>query len=189
MAYLTARCPYCGIKINFSESSIDTLRRCEACSKEFVLRAAPSAPYSSGGCVGLLLALLFCGAAAAVGLGFVFWMAIARAPSVAVEAQPAVVEAQPAPVAPVEGPVETTAAPAPEPAPKELKTEPAPALNPDVRTWSDKSGKFSTEAKFGGMLGTTVTLHKADGTTVKLDLEQLSDSDRAWIAERRKSHP
>jgi hypothetical protein len=54
-----------------------------------------------------------------------------------------------------------------------------------TRVWHDKSGKFSTEARFGGMTNGVVTLHKPDGTTVKIGVNELSESDRKWIESRR----
>jgi hypothetical protein len=71
---------------------------------------------------------------------------------------------------------------------------PLPTLAPDdkagavlhTRRWSSHDGRFKTEARFGGMVGSTVTLHKSDGTTVKVQLDQLSDADKSWIRSRRK---
>jgi hypothetical protein len=57
-----------------------------------------------------------------------------------------------------------------------------------IRTWTDATGEFSAEARFGGMTGTTVTLHRKDGTTIKIDVQQLSDTDRKWIESRRMHH-
>lgn len=65
--------------------------------------------------------------------------------------------------------------------------EPAPQPKAtDVRTWTDRKGKFSTEATFGGMSNGTVTLHKNDGKTITIKLDQLSAADRDWIEARRK---
>jgi hypothetical protein len=61
----------------------------------------------------------------------------------------------------------------------------ASVQSPDVRTWTDKSGSFSTDARFGGMANDVVTLHKADGSTVKIKVDQLSEADREWIESRR----
>ncbi len=55
----------------------------------------------------------------------------------------------------------------------------------NTRTWHDRSGKFSTEARFGGMTSGVVTLHKSDGTTVKIRIDELSESDHKWIESRR----
>jgi hypothetical protein len=57
----------------------------------------------------------------------------------------------------------------------------------EVRTWTDKTGKFSTVASFGGMAGGSVTLRKSDGTTIKIPFEQLSKADQDWIEDRRKN--
>jgi DNA-directed RNA polymerase subunit RPC12/RpoP len=164
MAYQSGNCPRCGVKINFQDSSIGTWRRCQRCGQEFELKAAPGI-----GCIGNLVALLVLGVlAVSVCGGLVVWFA------------PSADSSPPAPAA--KAPTITSHAERPAP-PVE---EPKPA--PEVRTWSDKSGKFSTEATFGGMAGSTVTLHKPDGAAIKIQLDQLSDSDKAWIEERRKGH-
>jgi SLA1 Homology Domain 1 (SHD1) protein len=63
---------------------------------------------------------------------------------------------------------------------------PPPAVDPNLRTWTDKSRTFSVVARFGGMAGTKVTLHKTDGTTIRIELDQLSQADRDWIESRRR---
>jgi|GEM_PF-4540417 len=73
------------------------------------------------------------------------------------------------------------------PAPQVPRSVPDPIADSLLRTWTDRSGSFSVRARFGGMLGTTVTLKKLDGTSVKLDVSQLSEVDQAWI-EARKNH-
>ncbi len=75
-----------------------------------------------------------------------------------------------------------------EPAPPVARTRPPsmPVAEPQIRNWTDKSGAFTVMARFGGMAGTTVTLHKTDGTTIKVQLDQLCQADQDWIAARRR---
>jgi hypothetical protein len=53
------------------------------------------------------------------------------------------------------------------------------------RTFSDKTGKFATIAKFRSSNGAVVTLEKEDGTTVDVPVSKLSDEDREWIQDQR----
>jgi hypothetical protein len=43
MPYGYGHCPECGVKFNVRESSIGTMRRCQACGAKFILHAAPGA--------------------------------------------------------------------------------------------------------------------------------------------------
>ena len=58
--------------------------------------------------------------------------------------------------------------------------------NAKYRNWTDSTGKYKTEAEFGGMVGQKVTFIKRDGSKVQVPLEKLSDEDREWIAKRKK---
>ncbi|MGI9516531.1 MAG: SHD1 domain-containing protein [Pirellulaceae bacterium] len=64
----------------------------------------------------------------------------------------------------------------------------APALQspPEeaLRTWSDASGHYSVEARLVKVEGDKVHLEKADGTTVQVPIERLSESDRRYLARR-----
>ncbi len=53
-------------------------------------------------------------------------------------------------------------------------------------TWTNSSGEFKIEAKFGGMAGGIVKLIKKDGSAVRVPLEKLSDEDKRLI--KSKSH-
>ena len=109
---------------------------------------------------------------------------------------------QPAP--PVAASTESTQQVAPQPAAPQEPTPESPAEQPTstpedpqavqkesattvVRTWTDKTGKFSTEARFGGMASGSVALHKTDGATVKISFDQLSQADQDWIEARRRN--
>lgn len=48
-----------------------------------------------------------------------------------------------------------------------------------MRTWT--SGQFTIEAKFLSVTAGQVKLEKADGSTIDVPLERLSDADREWI--------
>jgi hypothetical protein len=51
----------------------------------------------------------------------------------------------------------------------------------ETRTWTDKTGKFSTEAEFVSVENGFVKLKKTNGKTIKLELEKLSQADREFI--------
>jgi len=55
-----------------------------------------------------------------------------------------------------------------------------------VRTWTDAGGKHTTEAVFVSQAGDLVRLRKADGSEVRLKLDQLSQADRDWIQEQSR---
>ena len=188
MTYSSGNCPQCGVKFNVRESSIDTVRTCKACGFKFVLRRAP---FSITGCLGNLIALISVGAFILVCCAGLAWFIVFQNAERPPPAQVATSEPAIAP----ESAVAESLATAPEPTPAieseapAVQPNPAPPSTPaptvDTRTWTDKTGKFSTEARFGGMIGTTVVLHKADGTTSKVQFDQISDADREWINERR----
>ena len=54
------------------------------------------------------------------------------------------------------------------------------------RTWNDKAGKHSTEAKFLEYQKGKVQLERKDGKTIELPLNQLSKEDQGWVRERLK---
>ena len=51
----------------------------------------------------------------------------------------------------------------------------------EFRTWSDRSGKFHTEAVFIEVTEGKVSLKKRDGTTISVPLEKLSDADQEYV--------
>ncbi len=55
---------------------------------------------------------------------------------------------------------------------------------PNVRVWTDNTGKHSISADFYGMIGDVVKLRKADGSIIAIKLERLSEKDKKWIDER-----
>ena len=55
------------------------------------------------------------------------------------------------------------------------------------RKWTDTTGKFKVEAKFMGIIGGKVKLMKADETTQLVPIDKLSESDREWITERKRT--
>jgi DNA-directed RNA polymerase subunit RPC12/RpoP len=199
MSYNTGHCPQCGVKFNARDSSIDTVRQCQACGFKFVLRRPPSifaAAFSAIGCVGSLITfLLLIGIAFAVCGGIAYMLGNFDESPPDKPASTAKTESPETPVAAEAAPpVADTDAPAAfstPPMADEPKRPPAVAeaqTADGMRHWADKSGKFSTEAKFGGLSGATVTLHKSDGTTIKVQFDQLSDADQKWIEGRRKAH-
>jgi hypothetical protein len=66
-------------------------------------------------------------------------------------------------------------------------TESAEAL--PVRTWSDSTGAFSAESQFVGVDSGAAMLKKADGRTVAVPLERLSQEDRDWVAKQTEAEP
>jgi hypothetical protein len=63
---------------------------------------------------------------------------------------------------------------------KEIKSPPS-QQTPMIRKWTDKSGKFSVEAKFASRIGEKVTLEKPDGSTIEINVTVLSEDDQAYI--------
>jgi len=59
----------------------------------------------------------------------------------------------------------------------------ATASGQEMRTWSDKSGKFKIKAKFVESSGDKVVLEKEDGTQVTVPLDKLSEADQKAVAE------
>ena len=57
----------------------------------------------------------------------------------------------------------------------------------ELRTWTDKSGKFKITAKFVSVEDGTVTLEKEDGKTIEIPLEKLSAADQKLVAEASAS--
>lgn len=53
-----------------------------------------------------------------------------------------------------------------------------------LRTWTDRSGKFSTRAELVRQDGDMIELRKDDGTLVKLSLDRLSDADQTFLREQ-----
>jgi len=51
----------------------------------------------------------------------------------------------------------------------------------EVRTWKDKTGKFSIRAELVESDGTKVTLKKTDGKVIKVPVDRLSDEDRQFL--------
>ena len=62
----------------------------------------------------------------------------------------------------------------------------APKSTTENRTWKDASGKFTLQAKFGGIIGGKVLLVKEDGSKVYLTREQLSEADNKHLDEITK---
>lgn len=56
----------------------------------------------------------------------------------------------------------------------------------DVRTWSDATGKFKIQAKFISSEDGKVTLEKADGSELEIELKKLSAADQKFIADLEK---
>jgi hypothetical protein len=71
------------------------------------------------------------------------------------------------------------------PAATPTKKAPAPATNENpVRKWSDRSGKFSVDARFYNLKGDRVALVKADGKLLEVPLSKLSDDDAKYVREQ-----
>lgn len=52
------------------------------------------------------------------------------------------------------------------------------------RTWTDATGKHSTEARLLGVTDGRAELEKRDGTTVNLPLEKLSEADLEFLRQQ-----
>ena len=59
---------------------------------------------------------------------------------------------------------------------------PAQELTSPQRNWTDKTGRFTVEAKLQSFRDGKVKLEKADGLVVELPLTKLSEQDQAYIA-------
>lgn len=57
----------------------------------------------------------------------------------------------------------------------------SPPGQPQVRTWTDHTGKYRTEAAFVESKDGKVTLRKKDGTVLNVPLEKLSDADQQYV--------
>ena len=68
----------------------------------------------------------------------------------------------------------------------ERKAAPA-APDAPVRKWSDKTGKFSVDARYQGTNGDKVVLAKADGKRIEVPIAKLSDEDGRYLQELRQS--
>jgi hypothetical protein len=51
----------------------------------------------------------------------------------------------------------------------------------EVRTWTDKTGKFKIEAEFVEVAGDSVRLRKADGKVISVPRTKLSDGDERFV--------
>jgi hypothetical protein len=93
--------------------------------------------------------------------------------------------AEPAPVAENRASAERATVPTSPELPQDER--PAEAAPRPIRTWHSASGKFSTDAEFLSAGLGKVKLRKADGTELTLELDQLSEDDRNWIADYARS--
>lgn len=57
---------------------------------------------------------------------------------------------------------------------------------PDFRTWSSADGRFTVEAEFAGASSGKVKLRKRDGSVIRVEIEKLSEEDKAYISDRAK---
>ena len=63
----------------------------------------------------------------------------------------------------------------------------AVSASAEVRTWKDKSGKFSIRAELVESDGTAVKLKREDGQVIKVPVDRLSDEDRKFLESLEKS--
>ena len=54
------------------------------------------------------------------------------------------------------------------------------------RTWTSADGGFTVKARMAGYAAGTVTLEKEDKTTIKVPLDQLSESDQQFVRDELK---
>lgn len=161
-------------------------------------RATPAAGTSpdddGGGCAGCLLAMVvcgFCSIAICMGLGFTLMMIPdAERPQITPTrnktdiAEP--VPAEPVVLAPTVERLDTAAAaaePIREPEPDPV---PPPATS-NLRTWQSAGGSFRVEAELLFYANGKVKLRKADGVEVFVEVDKLSEPDRSFIEEFKRS--
>jgi hypothetical protein len=56
-----------------------------------------------------------------------------------------------------------------------------------VRTWTDRSDKWSVEAELVSVADGMVTLKKADATTATVPIEKFSDEDQQFMREQTEA--
>jgi WD40 repeat protein len=61
------------------------------------------------------------------------------------------------------------------------------AIGEEARTWTDSSGKHKIKATLISLEDGTVTLEKADGSTIEIELAKLSKADQKYAAEAMKT--
>jgi hypothetical protein len=61
------------------------------------------------------------------------------------------------------------------------------AITDDLRTWTDKSGKFKIEAKFKTVENGKVVLENAKGERLEIDLDKLSPADKKFAEDSQKN--
>ncbi|HWB07719.1 MAG TPA: SHD1 domain-containing protein [Pirellulales bacterium] len=61
------------------------------------------------------------------------------------------------------------------------------AADEEVRTWTDVTGKHKIKAAFVSLEDGKVTLEKADGSQLEIELAKLSKADQKYVAEAMKS--
>ncbi len=62
----------------------------------------------------------------------------------------------------------------------------ATASGDSPRAWTDATGRFSIQASFVDAQDAQVRLRKADGTTISIPLDRLSEADRQFVANAPK---
>lgn len=63
----------------------------------------------------------------------------------------------------------------------------SPAVGEEPRTWTDATGKYKIKATFVSLDDGKVTLEKANGGTIEIELKKLSQADQKFVAEAMKS--
>jgi hypothetical protein len=56
-----------------------------------------------------------------------------------------------------------------------------------MRTWTSAGGNFSVDAELVSFANGKLKLRKTDGSEITVDLEKLSDGDKAWVEEYMRS--
>jgi hypothetical protein len=65
--------------------------------------------------------------------------------------------------------------------------KPVVTANPRIRTWRDKSGSYTVQAEYKWHTPVKVCLIRiSDGKEIKVNLDELSDDDVAWIKKQMK---
>lgn len=56
----------------------------------------------------------------------------------------------------------------------------------EIRLWTSRNGEFQTEAKYNGYSGGKVSLHKLNGASIVVPLEQLCERDKEFVYRQEK---
>ncbi len=66
----------------------------------------------------------------------------------------------------------------------EAKSSPT-SDHPELRDWTDSTGRYHIKAKFHGIEDGKAVLEQSDGTRIKIAVQKLSEADQAFVADKK----